>query len=563
MNNQKRWEVLSEKPAKNQKQIIELLLKNRGIKTEKEKKEFFKPMDPVKISIKSLGIKDGEVKKAIFRIKKAVKTQEKVIVYGDYDADGIDGTAILWEALHAVGVNVLPYIPERFSEGYGLNIESIRKLKVQDPDLGLIITVDHGIVAGKKIDITDELGIDVIISDHHQPHFAKASRGKKGKYKFPEAFAIIHTEKIGGAGVAWFLAREILKNIKHSSYEAKQSLELVAIGTIADQLPLVGPNRSVVRYGLTELNKTRRPGLSELIENAGIKKDEIGTYEVGFIIAPRINSMGRLEHAIDSLRLLCTKDKVKAARIAGHISDTNSERQRIVEEVVLHARDKVTDEKVIVLAHEKYHEGVIGLAAARLVEEFYRPAIVLSKKGDISKASARSISGFNIIEAIRELEDLYIEGGGHPMAAGFSIETKKIGEFAKRINKVAKGILTEEILSRKLRIDAEVGFDELSYDLLTKIESFEPTGLGNPAPTFMSKDVEVLDVRTVGQGARHLKLRVRQDEQIFDAIYFGGGEMYSKLTPDTKIDIAYQLEDNTWNGRKSLKLKIKDIKILS
>lgn len=536
-----KWEIL----GNDNKDIVKTLLKNRGIKDEKE---FFDPTDPAKISLKSLGISQSEVKKAIDRIRKAKTRGEKVIVYGDYDADGIDGTAILWETLHAIGLNVLPYIPERFSEGYGLNAESLKKLKSEEPSLALVITVDHGIVAGKKVDTARELGIDVIITDHHQ----------KGKIA-PKAFATIYTDKISGSGVSWFFSREIRKNFKAGNIE--NGLELAAIGTIADQLPLLGPNRSIVKFGLEKLNETKRPGLIELFKEAGIEKGSIGTYEVGFVIAPRINAMGRLEHAIDSLRLLCTRNLVKAGQIARHIGATNTQRQKIVEEVVIHARGKVNDEKVIVIAGEDYHEGVIGLAAARLVEEFYRPAIVLSKKGGISKASARSISGFNIIEAIRELEDLYIEGGGHPMAAGFSIETKKIGEFTKRINKIAKGILTEEILSRKLRVDMEISFSKLNYKLLAQIKSFEPAGLGNPTPTFASNGVKVVEARTIGREARHLKLKLEQDEHIFDSIFFGGGEIYSKLRPDVEVDVAYQLEDNTWNGRKNLQLKIKDIRI--
>ena len=545
MTNQgKRWEILSKLKTPNEKQIIGELLKNRGIKTEKDKKEFFHPTNPTKISLKSLGIAELEVKKAIARIKKAKKNKEKVVIYGDYDADGICATAILWETLYSMGLDVLPYIPERFSEGYGLNAESIKKLKDKDPDLKLIITVDHGIVADKKIDFAKELGIDVVITDHHQ----------KGK-TIPKAFAIIHTDKISGSGVSWILSREISKNVE-------DKLELAAIGTIADQLPLIGPNRSIVKHGLARLNKTKRPGLLALFEGAGIK-NEIGPYEVGFLIAPRINSMGRLEHAVESLRLLCTNDKNKAGELARHMNSTNSERQRIVEEVVAHAMNLSKGEvpNVIILAHESYHEGVIGLAAARLTEVFYRPSIVLSKKGNISKASARSISGFNIIEAIRSLEDLYIEGGGHPMAAGFSIETRNIEKFTKKINTYAKSRLTKEILSKKLKIDLEADFSELTQDLYKGLLEFEPTGLGNPGPTFTTKDVEILDIRTVGQSARHLKLKLRQDGHIFDAIYFGGGEIYSTLTPDTKIDIAYQLEDNTWNGRKSLQLKIKDLKI--
>jgi len=546
----KKWNILDKRKVKSEKEIVEVLLRNRGIKTEKEKKEFFKPIDPMKITLKSLDIKETEVEKAIDRIKKAKKSGEHVIIYGDYDADGITGTAAMWETLHELGIFVLPHIPERFSEGYGLNLESVKKLKKDDPKLGLIITVDHGITAGEKIDETRKLGIDMIITDHHQV-------GKK----LPIPLALIYTTKIGGSALAWFFAREVLRSFKYRVSGIESRLELAAIGTIADQLPLIGPNRSIVKYGLEILNRTRRPGLLALFDEARLT--EIGPYEVGFMIAPRINSMGRLKHGLESLRLLCTRDKVKAFRIAGNISRTNQERQKIVDQVVLHARNsykKIEKQFVIVLADEGYHEGVIGLAAAKLVEEFYRPAIVLSKKGKISKASARSISGFNIIEAIRKLDKLYIEGGGHPMAAGFSIETRNIDLFTKEINKIAGGFITKDLLQRKVKIDLEINFEEINPSLIARMKEFEPTGLGNPTPTFVSKDIEIVDAKTVGRDAKHLKLKLKQHEQVFDSIFFGGGENYSKLTPGVNMDIAYQIEENLWNGYKNIQLKIKDIK---
>ncbi|HJY98585.1 MAG TPA: single-stranded-DNA-specific exonuclease RecJ [Patescibacteria group bacterium] len=545
-----KWKILSKKS----KNIIETLLKNRGITTEKQKKEFFNPTDPMKITLKSIGVKESEIKKAIARIKEAREKGEHVIIYGDYDADGISGTATMWEALHEAGVFVLPHIPERFSEGYGLNIESVKRLKEKDPDLGLIITVDHGITVGKKVKEVKDMGIDMIISDHHQ----------MGSIK-PTPLALIYTTEIGGSAVAWFFAREILKALRvpASKFEIKERLELAAIGTIADQLPLKEANRSVVKYGLIELNGTRRPGLRALIEEARIK-DDIGTYEVGFMIAPRINSMGRLKHGIESLRLLCTNVPMKARQLAADIGRTNFERQRIVDEVIIHARKSYKDvekQSVIILAHETYHEGVIGLAAAKLVEEFYRPAIVLSKKGDVSKASARSIPGFNIIEAIRKLEGLYIEGGGHPMAAGFSIHTLKIEEFGKKLNKIAQESLTPEILSKKLTIDVEVSFSDLTPALYNELVRFEPTGLGNPGVNFLTKNVEILEIRAVGRDSKHLKLKLKHGEHIFDSIFFGGGENYSTLTPGVKADVVFRLQENTWNGRISLQLVIKDLRI--
>ena len=271
--------------------------------------------------------------------------------------------------------------------------------------------------------------------------------------------------------------------------------------------------------------------------------------------------MGRLKHGLESLRLLCTTSLVKALEISKNIGETNTSRQKIVDEVVKHALGLSKGEipSVIVLSHESYHEGVIGLAAAKLSEVFYRPAIVLSTNGEISKASARSISGFNIIEAIRSLEGLYIEGGGHPMAAGFSIKTDMIGEFTKRINEYAKDLLTGDILSRKLKIDCEIGFEDIDNDLVERLKEFEPTGIGNSTPTFTSSRVDVIEAKTVGNGSKHLKLKLKQNEQTFDSIFFGGGENYSELKSGDKVDIAYNVEENVWNGNTSLQLKIKDI----
>jgi single-stranded-DNA-specific exonuclease len=388
------------------------------------------------------------------------------------------------------------------------------------------------------------MGIDMIITDHHQA----------GKV-IPKPLALIYTNKIGGSALAWFFAREINKK-----FDIKERLELAAIGTIADQLALIGPNRSIVKYGLEILNHTKRPGLLALYAEAGLTK--IGTYEIGFMIAPRINSMGRLKHGLDSLRLLCTRDSAKAKEIARKIGLTNRERQKIVDDVLVHARSSyknIEKEYVIVLAHESYHEGVIGLAAAKLVEEFYRPAIILSKNADISKASARSISGFNIIDAIRELDNLYIEGGGHPMAAGFSIKTENINIFTREINKIAKKYITDDILQRKLKIDVEIDFSQINSKLIESLKLFEPTGIGNPTPSFITKGVEIIEARTVGRDAKHLKLKFKQDEQIIDSIYFGGGEFYSEIDACKNADIAFQIEEDYWSGYKKTQLKIKDI----
>lgn len=534
----KKWHLINQQKG----EIVDLLLQNRGLITAKAKQKFFKPLRPQAITLQSLGIKKTVIRKVITRLQKAKKAQENIIIYGDYDADGICGTAILWECLYSLGYQVLPYIPKRFSEGYGIKAESVKKLKETDPKLGLIITVDNGIVANKEIAQINKLGIEVVVCDHHT--LAK---------KLPPALSIIHTTQICGAALAWILAKEINKKTK--------GLELAAIGTIADQMPLLGLNRSFAKYGLEALRKTKKPGLLALFQEAGIQPETIGTYEVNYLIAPRLNATGRLADAIDSLRLLCVNNKAKAKELARHLGATNQERQRIVEQVLTHAQGLVkAEKKVIILADESYHEGVIGLAAGKLVEEFYRPAIIFSKGKEISKASARSVAGFNIIEAIRLLQDLLEEGGGHPMAAGFSIRTVKLTEFIRRFEKENEKKLTAELLSPKLSIDLELEFKEITYLLVQKISDFEPFGLGNPTPTFISRDIEIVNTRVMGSRANHLRLKLKSGEKIFSAVGFGMGQLLPELPSGIKIDVVYTIELNRWNNDVNIELRLRDLR---
>lgn len=550
-NSIKKWEILDNSRVLTTEYLVSVLLKNRGMKSKTEKEKFLHPPNPSDIPLIRLGIEKEKITKIINRIKKAKKNNEFVVIYGDYDADGITATAILWETLHDFGLNALPFIPDRFEDGYGIKPASVAKLKSQFPNLKLIITIDNGIVAYEGINKAKELGIDVIVVDHHQ----------KGPKKLATDY-LLHSTDVCGCALAWFFSKELCKSCHLPFVTCHSRLELAAIGTIADQMPLIDVNRSIVKYGLELLNKTKRLGLLALYKEAGIVN--IGTYEVGFIIAPRLNSTGRLKNGLASLQLLCTKDRLRASRIAREIGRINSERQNIVAKVVEHALSVSKGEppNVIVLADEKYHEGVIGLAAAKLVEKFYRPAIVISEKKDISKASARSIAGFDIIEAIRGLDKYYLEGGGHPMAAGFSIETKNIKIFTEKINKIAEKLLTAEILQKKLKIDCEIDFNLMNFDLIKKLMLLEPAGIGNPQPVFLTKEVEVVGARIIGKDGRHLKLKLKQDEHILDSVYFGGGEIYSNLEPGRKINVIYNLEENFWNGNSSLQLLIRDISLL-
>jgi len=567
MNNRtKIWTILTEsssnKNSHTTSEIKKILLANRGIITTKQQNEFFNPTDPDKLIFSDFGIKEDEFNKLVRRLKIAKKKRQKVVIYGDYDADGVCATAIIWEVLYACGFDVIPHIPERFSEGYGINGDSLRFLKKKYKNLGFIITVDNGIVAAKEVDIANELGIDVVITDHHQKDDKK-----------PKSYATIHTTLTSGSAIAWFLAKKINEKFKIPKKKLSfgDGLDIACIGTIADQIPLLGINRSIVKFGLGSLNNTKRPGLLALFYEAGLRSEKknkyspevvIGPYEVGFIIAPRINASGRLGSAIESLRLLCTKTKPRALELAGILAKTNQQRQKIVEEVVVHAKAQIKDiqeKKVIVLAHETYHEGVIGLAASRLVEEYYKPAIVISTANSIAKASARSVSGFNIIEGIRKLGNIIEGGGGHPMAAGFSITSSKIDLFINEFEKMANPLLTEEILTKKLKIDLYLDFDRINWELVDLIKTFEPTGLGNPSPIFASKNVKVLDARVVGKEGRHLKLKLAQNQKVMDAIAFGLGERLLDLSPEKKIKVAYQLEENVWNSQRTIQLKVKDL----
>lgn len=537
-------------------EIVKAILINRGLSSEKELAEFLTPASPEKFTAKDLGVDEKELKKAVARIKKAVDEGEEIIVWGDYDADGICATAIVWESLYKLTKNVLPYIPDRVSEGYGLNKEAILKLKANHPKLGLIVTVDNGITANEKIQFAAEQGIEVIVCDHHQL-----------QAKVPECAAVIHTDKVCAAAIAWLLAKELSPKTNHflSDY-----LDLVAIATISDLEPLLGVNRSFVKYGLEVLNQTHRCGLQAIMEEAGITPGRIGTYEVGYIIAPRLNAMGRMEHALESLRLVCTARTERARELAQKLGLTNRQRQNLTEETARHAiesaKSKMQSSKLIFVSQKSYNEGIIGLVAGKIVEEFYRPAIVVSIGEVYSKASARSIAGFNIIEAIRVHSDLLVDAGGHPMAAGFTVETAKIELLRQRLQEMAEKQLSEEALQKTLKIDLELPLEVISRKLWDELEKLAPFGLGNPEPVFKAK-ATVKDFRIVGNTGKHLKLTLSAPSTadnrslITSAIAFNQGFQASKLRLEQEVEIAFSLTLNEWNGNQNLELKIRDIKI--
>jgi len=537
------WKLISGSVNKKNKNWLTLILaKNRGLVTKKKLDDFLNPkLEQI------LEVKLTDTEKAVERISKAIKNNEKIIIYSDYDADGICGTAIIWETLFDLGANVLPYVPHRIKEGYGLSNLAISNLAKQNAKL--IITVDHGVAAVDQIDHAQSLGVDVIITDHHI--FPQ---------KLPNALAIVHSIDLCGAGVTWRLCWEIVKKLKPSYEDCLfEKLELAALATVADLVPLLGASRAIVKLGLEKLSQTKRPGILALLKTTSLTH-KIGTYEAGHILAPRINAMGRIEHALDSLRLICAKKRDQADKLARLLSKTNTKRQDLTSKTLAHAINMVSEDQIIpVIADESWHEGIIGLVASRLVESFHKPMIVISKGEVYSKGSARSIKGFNIAEAIHSSSEFLTDSGGHPMAAGFTIKTCYIQNFSESINQYAKERLAEELLIPELSIECELKPEDINKETLEIVSQFEPYGVGNPQPLFLTRNMLVEDVRCVGQKSDHLKLQVDG----FSVIGFNMGNERSKIRPGYSTDLVYTLAEDRFNGNNSIQLKIKDLVINS
>ena len=592
----KKWESLNELRTESGElrtdHLIDLLLANRGITTAKAKEAFLHPKLE-DVTPKSVGIDTKQLTKALKRINQAIERKEQIIVFGDYDVDGITGAAILWETLHKIGARAMPYIPHRVDEGYGLSIKGLINLRSQFSDLTLVITVDNGIVAHDAVTFANKQGMDVIITDHHA-----------ASEKQPDAYAIVHTTNLCGAGVAYLLSKELSKSpqpplikrekgnpplVKEGKVDLDTHLELATLGTVADMVPLTGANRAIVAHGLQYVCDSKRPGLRALYEQAGLDKETFTPYDIGFVIAPRLNAAGRIEDAMDSLRLLCTNRRDKAQDLAVQLELTNKERQHLMKTAAEHAITSMQDQqdkKILIAIHESYKEGVIGLVAGKLVEAYYRPAIVIAKRETHSKASVRSIAGFNIIEFLRLHVDQFVNVGGHPMAAGFTVETAKLESLKQALEEKAEELLAKDLLTRTLKIDCELPLYAVTLPLYKELQQLGPFGMGNPEPVFMTKDVIVGEMKTMGKEHQHLRLKLQQNSspssapclarldsdeskragrqvssQFIEAVAFGMGELAKTISIGDSVDIAYVIDENTWNGTTKLQLKIKDITV--
>lgn len=496
-----------------------------------------------------------DMDRAVARIYRALLSGEAIAIYGDFDADGITATTLLCEGLSSLGGHVVPYIPHRTDEGYGINDAALARLSQQGIDL--VITVDCGISATDEIETAKQLGLDIVITDHHTvpsqiPQAIAVIDAKRGdsRYPFPE---------LAGVGVAFKLMQAIFKSLgKDGDIEA--FLDLVAVGTVADMVSVLGENRYLVKSGLKALRTTKRPGLKELARSAGVPLSGIDSEIISWVLAPRLNAAGRMDHAGIGYHLLTTGSSEEAERLAGILERRNEERKRLTEETLLRAREQISatgsELPLIMVGGEDFHSGVVGVVAGRLVDEFYRPVVVFERGREWSRGSARSILDFDIIDALSDCSSLLYRFGGHPRAAGFTIATENLDKLHRRLVEIASGQLASLDLRPLLCIDAEMSLSSLNGNTFKTMQQLAPFGYDNPTPVFAARNVKVEESRLVGGKGEHLKLKLRADGIAWNSIGFRMGQLVDKVTP--KLDIVFKVDVDLWGGGERLQLNILD-----
>jgi single-stranded-DNA-specific exonuclease len=541
--------------------IILQLLFNRGLGTQEKIDEFLNPDYGQDIHDPFLF---RDMNKAVDRILKAIKKKEKIVVYGDYDADGVCATVLLAEVLKELGALPEVYIPYRNTEGYGLNDKAVEELSRSGTKL--IITVDCGISNKNEIEKAKKNGIEVIITDHHyEPK------------ELPKAFATInpkiHGEKypfddLAGVGVAFKLAQALLKTEKNinQGFE-KWLLDLVALGTVTDIADLLGENRTLVRYGLIVLKKTKRLGLLELLKAAQINPYEIDSRVIGYYLGPRLNAAGRLDHASTAYQLLITEDENEAKKIAQDLDGKNRQRQKMTKKIVQEALKQIgkIDEKkkLLTAIGESWPAGVVGLVAGKIADQYYRPTLIMERGEYEIIGSGRSIEEFNLIRALQKMEKYLSRYGGHAQACGFTMTNEKnLEKFRAELEKIVEEELKGKELYPKINIDLEIDLEEVNWDLYENTEKFEPFGEANQDPVFLAKNLKVVGIECVGQDGKHLRLQVNHNTRMVKkAIGFNFGYWSDKINVGDKIDMVFKLEVNQWNGSRELQLKVVDLKL--
>lgn len=557
---QKHWKIRTPNPLAqrnisdqlNIHPIVAQLLINRGVNTPLEAKEFLFPdldrlYDPFLLK---------DMDKTVARIFQAREKRERVLVFGDYDVDGVTSSALLHKGLTRLGIEVITHIPHRMEDGYGLNVAIGQVAKEQG--VSLLISVDCGVTAVKEVEAISALGIDVMILDHHEP----SDEG------LPAAYAVVDPKRadcrypfkhLASVGLVCKLLQALFKKVP------EEDLDLVALGTIADVVPLRGENRILVKKGLPLIGFTKNKGLAALIDIAKLKGKEFKPHFVGFVLGPRINATGRMDSAQKSLDLLLAQSDAEAYTLARHLEELNNQRQQLQREVIQEVQDLMEEEfdednKVLVLCKEGWHKGVLGIVASRVVETHYRPTVIISFENGKGTASCRSIEGFHLNEALAHCGELLENFGGHKLAAGMTILEENVEQFKRMINNFAKDIVSAERMVPTIEIDCEVSLAQLNLRMVELTDGLEPFGQNNPAPVFASRKLTVKSHPSI-VGRDTLKFWVTDGVRTVSVVGFGKGKYKGLIGPGKRIDLAYQLMIDDWNKAPTVQLKLVDLKV--
>lgn len=570
----RKWRLLPPAPdsflaAVPEHPLLAQALYNRGLRTPAEVADFL-AADELR---RDNPYKLADMPAAVQRIVAAIERQEIICVYGDFDADGVSATALMVTALQAAGGRVGPYIPDRVDEGYGLNVDAIERIAAQAK---LIVTVDCGMRSVAEVARANELGVDVVITDHHSVGAA-----------LPPALAVVNPQRadcpsgfrrLAGVGVAYRLAQAVLRAVSQERWariSPDQAAELeallldyVALGTVADMMPLLGENRSLVRRGLALLNSpTPRPGVQALLARSDLRPGAVDATAISFRLGPRLNAAGRLAHAKLAYQLLRTQDPAQAYSLATELEALNTRRRALTVEAEATAEAQVAAQiergaHLYVVQSTAFNPGIVGLVAGKLAERYYRPAVVIEQGESESRGSARSIAELDISGALDEVSEMLVRHGGHRRAAGFTARTERLPELCEALHEVARRQLcTHEDLRPTLDVDADAPYTALTWALHEQFARLEPTGQENPPPVLMCRGVRVRETRPVG-GGKHLKLVVDggPGSAVLDAIAFGHGGWAGRLSEHARIDLAFQIGVNEWNGRRMLQLTVEDLR---
>lgn len=577
----RRWKVLPPQPGASEfagrlgvSPIIGQILLNRGISDAEVGRAFLHPSllslhDPMLMP---------NMEMAATRVAAAIRDGEKIVIFGDYDVDGITATATLWHAIRLLGGNVDYYIPHRIDEGYGINTQAIGQLC--DEGAKLIISVDCGVTALEPAALCKQRGVDLIITDHHET---------RPDGLMPECFCIVHPRlgaegakaypnpHLCGSGVAFKLAWATGQQFAGGNGKVNAGLRqlllnatsLAALATIADVVPLVGENRILTHFGLMGLKQCNLTGVRALIESAGLLGETVDSYDVGFRLAPRLNACGRMGHAAEAVELLTKADPARAAEIATFLEQQNRQRQATEREILAEALAQIEqleldreEHRAIVVGGDGWHAGVIGIVASRIVDRYHRPAIVVAMDEEGGHGSGRSVAGFHLANALAEMGDLLEGSGGHEMAAGLRVHPSKFEDFRRRFMEHAQASIAPELLAPELRIDSEAQLSQMNKALVDEFQRLGPFGQGNPRPLLCCTDVELITPpNVVGKSAEHMQLRIKQGNTSMKCIAFKLADLAPQLQKGTRIDIAVEPTLNTFNGYTNVELEVKDLKI--